>query len=163
MSTPAEPSQQEPSSAAIGHVHLKVRDASRAAAFYTRILGLRETERIGQHFVFLAGNGSHHELALQSLGSAAAGPDDRRVGLYHSAWEVADAAALLRVLDLLDRDGVEHSDVDHGISWAIYFADPDGNGVEVYLDRRHATGGSILWNGTSKRLDRFEVTAAASG
>jgi catechol 2,3-dioxygenase len=148
--------------ATIGHVHLKVRDASRAAAFYARILGLSETERIGQHFVFMAGNGTHHELALQSLGSSAPGPDDRRVGLYHSAWEVADARALLEVLEILDADGVAHSDVDHGISWAVYFEDPDGNGVEVYLDRRRAAGGSMQWDGASRRLDRRMVAAATS-
>lgn len=162
MNETSEPVQQSRARATIGHVHLKVRDASRAAAFYARILGLSETERIGQHFVFMAGNGAHHELALQSLGSSAPGPDDRRVGLYHSAWEVADAAALLSVLDVLDSEGISHSDVDHGISWAIYFEDPDGNGVEVYLDRRRAAGGSIQWDGASRRLDRRMVAAATS-
>jgi catechol 2,3-dioxygenase len=163
MNEASEPIRQERGRATIGHVHLKVRDASRTAAFYGRILGLRETERIGQHFVFMAGNGAHHELALQSLGSEAAGADDWRVGLYHSAWEVTDAATLLSVLEVLDRERVAHGDVDHGISWAIYFDDPDGNGVEVYLDRRRAPGGSMLWDGASRRLDRRMVAAAASG
>ncbi|MCX5690539.1 MAG: VOC family protein [Planctomycetota bacterium] len=161
MNEASERMQQSRARATIGHVHLKVRDASRAAAFYSRILGLSETERIGQHFVFMAGNGAHHELALQSLGSGAAGPDDRRVGLYHSAWEVADARALLGVLEILDADGVAHSDVDHGISWAIYFDDPDGNGVEVYLDRRRAADGSMAWDGASRRLERRTIAAAA--
>lgn len=162
MNQPSEPVQNRSGRATIGHVHLKVRDAARAAAFYGRVLGLSETERIGQHFVFMASNGAHHELALQSLGNGAPGPDDRRVGLYHSAWEVASPAALLEVLDVLDREGVSHSDVDHGISWAIYFEDPDGNGVEVYLDRRRAAGGSMQWNGASRRLDRRAVMAASS-
>lgn len=27
---------------------------------------------------------------------------------------------------------------DHGVSEAVYFADPDGNGVEIYRDRDRA-------------------------
>jgi len=37
--------------------------------------------------------------------------------------------------ELVDR-GVRVSPVDHGISKALHFEDPDDNGVEVYLDTR---------------------------
>ena len=41
--------------------------------------------------------------------------------------------------------------VDHLISWALYFSDPDGNGLELYLDRRcKAPGGAQLWHGCNR-------------
>ena len=33
----------------IGHAHLKVRNLDRAVDFYTRYLGMHETERVGKH------------------------------------------------------------------------------------------------------------------
>jgi len=37
--------------------------------------------------------------------------------------------------------------VDHLISWAMYFDDPDGNGLEIYWDTREEPGGQKLWRG----------------
>jgi catechol-2,3-dioxygenase len=51
----------------------------------------------------------------------------------------------------LREEGVEVSPVDHGISRALYFDDPDGDGVEVYLDTRE-TGGRE-WDGQSEPFD----------
>ena len=54
---------------------------------------------------------------------------------------------------------------DHGVSEAVYFDDPDGNGVELYRDRpradwpRDAEGGVILSN---SRLDLEALLAEAS-
>lgn len=47
------------------------------------------------------------------------------------------------------QEGVRHQAVDHGISWATYFRDPDGNGLEVYVDRRQASGGRLALQGES--------------
>ena len=47
----------------IGHAHLKVRDLSRAIAFYTRFLGLRLTEQVGRaHLGVHAVVGDHQGL-----------------------------------------------------------------------------------------------------
>lgn len=137
----------------LGHVHLKVRDVDRAVEFYADVLGFDVTERVGR-FVFLSLGDHHHDLALQGVGGddsapAAEGP---AVGLYHSAWEVADAAALRATYERLRERGVAVSPVDHGISKALYFDDPDGNGVEVYLDTR-AENDQETWGGQNARFD----------
>lgn len=137
----------------LGHVHLKVRDVDRAVEFYCDVLGLDVTERSGQ-FAFLsfgsearcasdeasgatASANSHHDVALQGVGPDAPGPG-RGVGMYHAAFEVPDAEALRATFRRLRSRGVRVSPVDHGISKALYFDDPDGNGLEVYLDTREA-------------------------
>lgn len=145
----------------IGHVHLKVRDAGASARFYGRALGLTVTELVGDDFVFMSAGEAHHDLALQSVGAGAAGPNHRGVGLYHSAFEAATASQLLAVLERLAEMGVRVALVDHGISWAAYFSDLDGNGVEVYVDRRHARSGRDGWSGTSAALRIEQIRAAA--
>ena len=136
----------------LGHVHLKVRDVDRAVEFYRDVLGLDVTERAGR-FVFFSFGDHHHDLALQGVGDdaapATAGP---AVGLYHSAWEVDDGAALRATYERLQERGVPVSPVDHGISKALYFDDPDGNGVEVYLDTREAND-QHTWAGVNERFD----------
>lgn len=142
----------------LGHVHLKVRRLDRAIDFYRDVLGLRIVERVGDDFAFLSFGSSHHDVALQALGDRAALQSPGAVGLYHVAFEVGDAAELLARWDLLRTRGRVVA-VDHGISWALYTNDPDGNGVEVYLDRR-IDGGHVSWRGQSQTLPRDRVEAA---
>ena len=46
--------------------------------------------------------------------------------------------------------------MDHGISKALYFDDPDGNGVEVYLDTR-AERDQRRWSGQNEYFDPLEL------
>ena len=143
-----------PDTAELGHVHLKVRDLERSIDFYADALGLDVTERAG-NYAFLTAGERHHDLALQALGSDASGPGPG-VGLYHAAWEVETPAALRATFERLRERGVEIVPVDHRISKALYFDDPDGNGVEVYLDTR-AENDRAEWGGENRRFDPAEV------
>ena len=133
----------------LGHAHIKVRDLDRAVAFYREFLGLVVTERVRDSYALLAspGNGAHHEIALQDVGPSAPAPPSRATGLYHVAFEVEDARSLAEADEALARAGVPVVAVDHGIGRALYFSDPDGNGIEAYLDTRGEPGGQRLWPG----------------
>lgn len=141
----------------LGHVHLKIRDLNRSVAFYTNYLGLQVTERVGP-FAFLADGEIHHSVALQELGLDAQGPMPYAVGLYHTAFEVPDEATFNTNRRRLEAE-LNAVSVDHGISWAIYFNDPDGNGVEVYLDRRAHLEEGFRWSGRSTRLPALPALA----
>src|SRR3989442_7160757 len=70
----------------IGHVHLKVADLQRALRFYSGVLGLEVTQRLGDSAVFLSAGGYHHHIALntwESLGGSP--PPPGTTGLYHTA------------------------------------------------------------------------------
>jgi len=121
----------------VGHVHLKVADLDRAVAFYRDVLGFEEQQRFGTSAAFLSAGGYHHHLGLNTWESRGGQPPARgTTGLYHVAFLYPDRAALGRAVAQVLREGV-HLDgaADHGVSEAVYFSDPDGNGIELYRDR----------------------------
>jgi catechol 2,3-dioxygenase len=126
-----------PAGTVVGHVHLKVSDLERAIAFWSGVLGFEITQRYGPGAAFLSAGGYHHHIGLntwESRGGPA--PPPNATGLYHVAILYPDrrtlGAALARVLAAgIPLQGA----ADHGVSEAIYLADPDGNGVELYRDR----------------------------
>ena len=135
----------------IGHAHLKVRDLETASDFYQRALGLGVREQY-ENFAFLSATEVHHEVALQEVGPRAHTPDRFDTGLFHVAFEVPDKSTLAETYARLQRLGVRILSVDHRISWAIYFHDPDGNGLEVYCDTRADASGTELWEGLDRPL-----------
>ena len=136
----------------LGHVHLKVRSMSVSLPFYTEVLGLKVTERVGDSFVFLSYGTAHHDLALQELGEMAPRPLPYATGLYHVAFEVTSDRDFTQLLKRLEQHHIQAQLVDHGISWAAYFSDPDANGLEVYVDRRKSDDGVPYWEGRSRKL-----------
>lgn len=144
----------------IGHAHLKVRDLDRSIEFYARFLGLHLTERVGNSFAFLTGGGLHHEVALQNVGPTAPTPAPHGTGLYHVAFEVADKESFAQAYRMVTEAGIEVYAVDHLISWALYFSDPDGNGLEIYWDTRREPGGQELWHGLNLPLEPERILGA---
>lgn len=134
MSTSHAPAPQ------VGHVHLKVSDLDRSVAFYSDVLGFAVQARRGKEAAFLGAGGYHHHIGLNTWQSAGATPPPPgHTGLFHSAFLYPDRAALAQVLKRVIAAGVRISGAsDHGVSEAIYFDDPDGNGVEIYRDRPRA-------------------------
>jgi catechol 2,3-dioxygenase len=144
----------------IGHAHLKVRDLQRSIDFYTRFLGLHVTEIVGNHYAFLTTGTYHHEIALQNVGPDAPRPPARGTGLYHVAFEVPDQRSFALAYRSLSEAGMRVAAVDHFISWAMYFNDPDGNGLEIYWDTRDQPNGRKLWHGDNAPLENETILAA---
>jgi catechol 2,3-dioxygenase len=102
----------------VGHVHLKVSDVPRAAAFYRDALGLEEQAQLPSA-AFLAAGGYHHHVGLNSWQSqGAAAPADSAPGLRRVEFELRDRAAL----DALERE----LSVALGQDGRISLRDPDG-------------------------------------
>ena len=123
----------------VGHVVLKVRDAERAARFYRDLLGLKEVARgtFGRPMVFFSATGeNHHDIAVFEVGPDAAPPEENRMGLYHVALRIGHSLEELRAAKAhLEANGIRDLRFrDHRVSQSIYLEDPDGNGLELYVD-----------------------------
>jgi catechol 2,3-dioxygenase len=121
----------------IGHVHLKVADIERSLAFWSGVLGFEVQQRFGDQAAFISAGGYHHHIGLNTWESRGGAPPPRgTTGLYHVAIRYPDRATLGDALRRVVEAGVPlQGATDHGVSEAIYLADPDGNGIELYRDR----------------------------
>ena len=121
--------------AAIGEVHLTISDLDRSLQFYQANLGFITHQR--NDSVARLGAGGRDLLVL--VESKRAPRVHRTTGLYHFAVLVPSRADLARALRrLVDRGTAMQGAADHGVSEALYLADPDGNGIEIYRDRPRA-------------------------
>ena len=119
----------------IGAVHLTIADLDRSIRFYESHVGF-VVQRRDQRTAWL-GAGGPDLLALTQCESA---PRVRgTTGLYHFAILVPSRHDLARSLRrLVETETVIQGAADHGVSEALYLADVDGNGIEIYRDRPRA-------------------------
>lgn len=120
----------------VGAVSLAVADLVRSLRFYGDVLGMQPAER--DHGSALLAAGATPLVHLMELPGARPKPA-RATGLYHFALLLPSRPDLARWL----RHGLAsgwplQGWSDHGVSEAVYLADPDGNGIEVYRDRPRA-------------------------
>jgi catechol 2,3-dioxygenase len=135
----------------MGAVHLTVADLERSLAFYRESVGLAAIEREDGHAVL--GTGGTGLLGLEEQPGAR--PVRSATGLYHFALLVPERIDLARWLVHAGRSGVPLVGMsDHFVSEAIYLADPDGHGIEIYHDRpREVWEGLVAARMTTGPLD----------
>ena len=118
----------------IGAVGLIARDIELLTNYYQHLLGLTVIERTPQ----IARLGVNGITLLEIEHRPNAKPDDQRTaGLYHNAFLMPTRADLARWILHIVKNRVPVSGAsDHDVSEAIYLDDPEGNGIEVYSDRK---------------------------
>jgi catechol 2,3-dioxygenase len=126
-----------PPATQIGHVHLKVSDIQRSLDFYCGLLGFELTTMYGKDAAFVSAGGYHHHIGLNTWHSKNGNPPPASsTGLYHVAILYPSRKDLAVIFKrLADQKYPIHGASDHGVSEAIYLADPDENGIELYRDR----------------------------
>ena len=116
----------------VGHIVLRVTDVEKAEAFYRDALGM-ETVRRSEGAAFMSFGTQHHDIGLFSVDGE---PTRGNAGLGHVALVAEGGLPELQELHqrLVDH-GVEIASLtDHGMTKSVYFNDPDGNRLEVYVD-----------------------------
>ena len=118
------------------HMGFYVRDLERMARFYTDVMCFTQTDRgdLGEvQLVFLSRDpAEHHQLVL-----ATGRPADLGFSVINQiSFRVPDLATLRLVHDRVVADpGVtDMLCATHGNAVSIYFRDPEGNRLEVFLD-----------------------------
>ena len=121
----------------IASIALIVHDLDKVVDFYVSVIGLTVLDRsVGDAWL---GAGDITLVALRH-DPRARRSTPREAGLFHTAFllpERADLSAWLRHVASL-RVPLQGA-ADHMVSEALYLADPEGNGIEIYVDRPAST------------------------
>jgi len=117
------------------HMGMFVTDAARMEDFYTRVLGFAVTDRglLGSaSLIFLSRDPKeHHQIVLASGRPPAAGFNP----INQISFRMADFAGLREMHRRLEKEGVkELAPVSHGNALSVYFRDPEGNRIELFVD-----------------------------
>jgi catechol 2,3-dioxygenase len=154
-----------PDATRLGRVRLQVADLDRSIAYYETVIGLRVLSRAGD--VATLGPQRSDAVLVELRAKPGVRTVERRgqIGLYHFAILLPDRASLGRLIAHLAATGVYAGMSDHLVSEAIYLHDPDGLGIEVYVDRPRSgwqTADQQLAM-ASNPLDVQDVVRAAGG
>jgi len=139
---------------ALGHVVIRVTDRDRAERFYGGVLGLPLCARLdedGFRMAFFT-LGNHHDFAVMEVSGEGSSRSDTAVGLHHVAFNIGTTLEELREAKAkLDAAGIATQPIDHEVTKSLYFHDPDGNGVEVYVDT------SDVWRKEPQRVAQLKA------
>lgn len=115
------------------HVQLKVSALARSIEYYTTIIGfkvLKQTETEA----YLTADGQTSLVSLVEVPNAAP-LQPGFTGLYHLALLLPSRKDLGNIVQHFVNLNVRLGAADHDVSEALYLNDPDGNGIEIYIDR----------------------------
>ena len=118
----------------VSKVSLKVQSLERSLAFYEKVIGFKVYDKTDTS-ALLTADGKNVLLSIEQP-SDVIPKKGRTTGLYHFALLLPERKDLAKVIKHLLQTGYPLQGAsDHLVSEALYLADPDGNGIEIYTDR----------------------------
>ncbi len=117
----------------VGHVNIKVQDLDRSLTFYQEVLGFQILEQTDTT-VKLTTDGKMSVLSIEQPENVVP-KEGKTTGLYHFALLLPKRSDLADIVHHFMNIGIRYGSSDHLVSEALYLADPDGNGIEIYIDR----------------------------
>jgi len=123
----------------LGHVNFLTADLDSALGFYTDLLGMRVSDRLGTEGVWLSVNSDHHVMALIAKGES---------HFHHLAFDTVDIGQMRDLLDRLARHGrwLGWGPARHGVGGNIasYVRIVEENCfVELYCDMEQLQEGHV--------------------
>jgi catechol 2,3-dioxygenase-like lactoylglutathione lyase family enzyme len=124
---------------AFSHMGIFVTEPARMEDFYTRVLGFTVTDRGDLEtphgtlqFLFLSRDPREHHQIVMASGRPANLPFNP---INQISFRMEDFAGLREMHRRLQKEAVsELSPVSHGNALSVYFRDPEGNRIELFVD-----------------------------
>ncbi|MEW9052137.1 MAG: VOC family protein [Neobacillus sp.] len=117
----------------VGQVNLKVQNLQRSLAFYKEVIGFKVLEQT-ERSAALSADGKNVLLSIEQPNNVVP-KQGRTTGLYHYALLLPKRSDLATIVQYFLEIGLQFGSSDHLVSEALYLSDPDGNGIEIYVDR----------------------------
>lgn len=120
----------------LSHTTVAVRDLDAMLDFYCGVLGFAVTNRgeVGEgEMAFISQDPTEHHQMVFVSGLPA--PEHQFVMTDHLAFRTGGLDDLRAIGARLDEAGIEGViPINHGNAWSLYFNDPEGNGLECFVD-----------------------------
>lgn len=148
----------------VDQVHLKIANLQRSLQFYQEVIGFRILEQSERKAVLTADGITPLLTIEQPVNVMPKQP--RTTGLYHFALLLPTRSDLAKIIEHFIKIGYPLQGAsDHLVSEALYLADPDGNGIEIYSDRPSSNwdwnNGEVIM--ATERLDIENILAESDG
>ena len=135
------------------HFNLKTTRLQEMIDYYAALVGAEVIFRddVG---AWLSNDEANHRIALLAFPDFADDPEkETHTGLHHSAFEYGTFDDLNSSYLRLKEAGIEPAFcIDHGMTFSYYYADPDGNHVELQVDNFGDWSKSTEWMRTSEEF-----------
>lgn len=133
----------------VSHVALNVSHLERSLIFYKQVLGFRVFEQTNNRVSLTAGSGNPI-LTLYEIKDTEPNQGESS-GLYHIALLLPSRRFLAELYIYARKNEVLFEGAaDHLTSESVYLSDPDGNGLEIYVDRPSS---DWMWNDGRVAMD----------
>lgn len=117
----------------LAHVVLRTSQLPTLVDWYTTVLGATVAFSDG-NLAFLAYDDEHHRIAVLNIPGLKR-QIDGMTGVHHMAFTYASLSELVSTYERLDGKGIRPvTCINHGPTTSMYYADPDGNQVELQID-----------------------------
>ncbi|MEK5186404.1 VOC family protein [Solibacillus sp. FSL W7-1324] len=146
------------------HVQLKVSNLVRSIEYYTTIIGFKVLQQTEKE-AYLTADGQTSLVSLVEVQNAQP-LKQGFAGLYHLALLLPSRKDLGNIVQHFVNMNIRLGAADHDVSEALYLNDPDGNGIEIYIDRHES---EWTWNQdeqvhmVTEQLNFQPILAAADG
>ena len=119
----------------LSHVGIYAHDAEKMIAFYQNVVGLTLTDRgmsssTKVPIIFMSSNPLQHHQFVIVQGRAKDAPST----VNQLSFKVDTLTELREVAGKAKAQGSALRQTSHGNAWSVYFPDPEGNQIEIYLD-----------------------------
>lgn len=146
------------------HVQLKVSNLARSIEYYTTIIGFKVLQQTETE-AYLTADGQTSLVSLVEVKNAQP-LKQGFAGLYHLALLLPSRKDLGNIVQHFVNMNIRLGAADHDVSEALYLNDPDGNGIEIYIDRHES---EWTWSQdeqvhmVTEQLNFQPIVAAADG
>ena len=155
MSTPSQPYRKPRPiiPPKLHHATFLTLKLAEMVVWYEKVAGLTPVH-YSEGAAWLTNDEANHRIALIAH-PAIKRPVDKptSAGLHHTAFEYSDFNVWVDNYERLKEEGiVPFMCLDHGITMSMYYADPEGNGVEIQVDAFGDWGASKEWIWASREF-----------
>lgn len=127
-------------------------------SWYEKVAGLTPVF-YGDRGAWLTNDEANHRIAMLALPNLKHPVDkSHTTGLHHTAFEYSDFEQWLdNYVRLRDEGITPFMCLDHGMTISLYYADPDGNGVEIQVDTFGRWDRSKSWMWASQEFAEDQI------